>query len=300
MLTAEEIASHFSRVDAEIAASETHGRPRPGPSRRCEEAGHDEPFRRDSLAALFETGEYAVDTGEIADIVSAAIAAHPAITLRLSTEIVAAEQRGNGAYRITSRAGEENRTGDYAAALNALWDDRLRIDAMLGIAPARPSLARYKATLNTRTAPKVAVASLPSLTLVSGAYGDMVNYGNGGFYLSWYPACKLGQADGSDPRTLTEAAKGLSCDALLAETIEGLGHYVKGIDTLTESGFVAGGAMVMAQGEADIDDPESGLHRRYAIGPELHGRWLSLSTGKYCTAPLFGKRGAGMIAEALA
>jgi hypothetical protein len=55
----------------------------------------------------------------------------------------------------------------------------------------------------------------------------------------------------------------------------------------------------MADGEADIDDPDSGLHQRFAIGPRLHGRWLSLGTGKYCTAPLFGKQSAEMLAAAL-
>lgn len=298
MLTPDEVGEHFARTDAEVAASGADI----GPSRRIDGTGRDGVFRSEALAALFETREFAVDTAEIADFVSAAIAAHPMIELRMSTEIVAAEAIGDGALRITSRTGNERRTNDYPAAINALWDDRLRIDAMLDIAPSGPTLARYKATLRTRSARNDATATLPSLTLISGPFGDMVNYGDGGFYLSWYPACKLGQVDGTDPRALYAAANDLSCEALLADTLDGLGRYVHGIEALAakDSAFAMSGAIVIACGESDIDRRDSGLHRRTAIGPELHGRWLSLNTGKYCLAPLFGREGADMIAAALA
>jgi hypothetical protein len=55
------------------------------------------------------------------------------------------------------------------------------------------------------------------------------------------------------------------------------------------------GGVIFAWGETDIDDPSSELHERHAIGPQSHGRYHTVDTGKLTTAPLFGKRLADTI-----
>ncbi len=73
--------------------------------------------------------------------------------------------------------------------VNALWDGRLAVDAASGVAPERRWLYRLKHYVRVR-APSVARA-IPSTTVVLGPYGDVVSYGNGEVYLSWYPAGML-------------------------------------------------------------------------------------------------------------
>ena len=56
--------------------------------------------------------------------------------------------------------------------------------------------------------------------------------------------------------------------------------------------------MVYARGSTDIDNPGSGLHERHAIGPRSFGRYHTVDTGKYTTAPLFARRLADRLAGA--
>jgi hypothetical protein len=47
------------------------------------------------------------------------------------------------------------------------------------------------------------------------------------------------------------------------------------------------GGVIFAWGSSGIDDPNSELHNRYAIGPRTLGRYHSVDTGKLTTAPLY-------------
>jgi hypothetical protein len=60
-----------------------------------------------------------------------------------------------------------------------------------------------------------------------------------------------------------------------------------------------GGGFIMAIGDTDIDDKGSGLHQRHQIGVTSHGNWISLSTGKFCVAPMFGVEAAQALAAQL-
>ena len=48
--------------------------------------------------------------------------------------------------------------------------------------------------------------------------------------------------------------------------------------------------VIFAWGQTDIDDAESGLHRRCEIGPRSRGRYTSVDTGKLTMAPLFASQ----------
>jgi len=49
------------------------------------------------------------------------------------------------------------------------------------------------------------------------------------------------------------------------------------------------GGVIFAWGTSDIDDPRSGLHNRFAIGPHTVGRYHSVDTGKLTMAPLYAQ-----------
>ena len=74
----------------------------------------------------------------------------------------------------------------FSCVVNTLWDGRLAIDATRGIHPGRKWIYRFKHGIRFRL---TEAAALPSVTIVLGPFGDLVAYGNGSFYFSWYPAC---------------------------------------------------------------------------------------------------------------
>jgi len=53
---------------------------------------------------------------------------------------------------------------------------------------------------------------------------------------------------------------------------------------------VVHGGIIYAAGETDIDDPQSGLHRRDQIGIVRRDGWVSVDPGKYSLAPWFAER----------
>jgi hypothetical protein len=55
--------------------------------------------------------------------------------------------------------------------------------------------------------------------------------------------------------------------------------------------------VIFAWGSTDIPDRASGLHARHAIGPQSHGRYHSVDTGKLTMAPYFAKMVADQIMQ---
>ena len=177
----------------------------------------------------------------------------------------------------------------YDHVVNALWSGRLAIDATAGIAPAAPWLHRIRYNLRIR----VPVDDVPATTIVLGPFGDVVSWGDRGVYLSWYPAGRRGSSGDlvppewpvvldaaaedevrtGDPRR----ARQRSCPASPP------------CPTTSSRRARSEGVIVVARGESDIDDPASALHERHAIGPQSHGRYHSVDTGKLTMAPHFAR-----------
>ncbi len=55
------------------------------------------------------------------------------------------------------------------------------------------------------------------------------------------------------------------------------------------------GGVIFAWGETDIDDPDSGLHERHAIGTRSSEGYHSIDTGKLTMAPLFAQVAADRV-----
>jgi hypothetical protein len=145
------------------------------------------------------------------------------------------------------------------------------------------------------------VSAIPSATIVLGPFGDIVNYGTGDFYFSWYPAGMLGSSrEISPPEWETQPP---DADRLRRDTIAALSKIVPAIGRLSReeiSAAAISGGTIFAWGQTDIDDADSALHERYAIGPRSFGRFHSIDTGKLTTAPLFAKQMADEIRPLLA
>jgi glycine/D-amino acid oxidase-like deaminating enzyme len=240
--------------------------------------------------AAFRTAEVSVDPRLIADRLRTALRQEPRICFHPSCLVDSIDADSNGRLRVhvatTGHANGLERLGPYDHAVNTLWEDRLRVDAMLGHRPTRPWLHRYKLALHARC---VAGDPPPSTTIVLGPFGDVVNFGDGRFYFSWYPVCRLGASDALSPPRFEKAVTDGARQAVLHGTMAALARIVPsiaGIDLDKASVDISGG-YVFAWGATDIDDRASLLHQRHDIGVMSSGNYHTIDTGKYCMAPYF-------------
>jgi glycine/D-amino acid oxidase-like deaminating enzyme len=244
-------------------------------------------FAGDVVAAHL-TSEIAVEPGRLRAALVAALQA-VAVTWLPGCTVSDVERKPHGfTVTATSDAGTViQRRAD--AVVNCLWDGRLAIDATMGIRAPRPYLYRLKhavkATLQQQSAP------CPTTTFALGPFGDVVWWSDGSVYLSWYPVCMTDvSTDLEPPRTwlppATETPSARHRD-LAAATVAALAQRIPALQGLRIDSVTAG--VVVAWGDSDIDQPDSALHHRHAIGVHDHDGYLSVDTGKLTTAPLFAQ-----------
>jgi hypothetical protein len=200
-------------------------------------------------------------------------------------------ERTTSGFRVGG-AGPEGTswTREADIVVNCLWEGRLKLDEQMGLLPRRPWVYRLKLRLFGEL-PKH-LASLPSLTMVLGRYGDIVVDPLGPAYLSWYPASLRGWSDAVSPPAAWEGTSTGKIPAresadLSRRIIEGFESIVPGISD-TRPLDLAGG-VIFSWGESDIDDPESELHQRHEIGVGAHDGYYTINTGKFTCAPLFAE-----------
>jgi glycine/D-amino acid oxidase-like deaminating enzyme len=268
------------------------------PPGRLSDAEVDARFDRGRVAAAYATREVAVDPEALAAIVRARLHADPNIRCVLQAFVHGARAGDDGVtveFEPSSGGREHER---YDHVVNTLWDGRLAVDRTAGLEPERTWLYRVKHYVRLR-APALA-ARVPSTTIVLGPFGDVVAYGDGDFYLSWYPVGLRGaSSDVSPPAWPLVLDEPVSAE-MRREILAGLTGIVPSVTELTrdavESWNLRAG-IIFAWGETDIADRASGLHERHAIGPRSRRRYHSVDTGKLTMAPLFAKTVADRIRQ---
>lgn len=309
-LDAASIETHFERVASEISAARQTtandylGRPISRPFHRLSPAQWSGTFSPDAVQAVFETEEEAVDTLQLASLLRRAITEQSRIRFLGDTRASGADIVGERrvCLQLERAGGRVQRR--YRAAFNCLWAGRLALDAKLGLRPERPWLFRFKALVRL-DAPEMSCDAIPSATLVHGPFGDIVNYGHGRYYLSWYPSFKLAETTDLDGVPLAGTIDRFDepeRQRLARGGVEAMARYLPAVETLLETRrpFEVGGGVIFSWGSTDIDDPSSGLHQRWRIGPRRHGPYVSIDTGKYTMAPVFALEARELLKEMLA
>lgn len=302
MLSFSQVLNHFNTVDRDISAFMEAGGEfispgQPRPSKKKHKWLLSGGFNFKAVEGVIATGEVSVNPLQVANIVSTSVLTNDNITFKGNCEIERAANTGDGRYELFFKENEVPASLKFDAVINCLWEDRLKIDKTAGIETDRQNLTRFKATITLSGE----YAKVPSVTFIVGAYGDVVNYNSGEFYLSWYPACKLGETTGDDLQSIKDRFAQLDKPGLIADSIRELSNLMPGIlriKGLANTGKVGGG-FICGWGKTDITDYQSGLHKRSNIGVETQGRWLSVNTGKYCTAPLFGLEASNQLLSLL-
>ena len=247
------------------------------------------------IVAGFRVPERSVRTGWIADRICDALASEPRISLSMGVRVTSATPLGpvDGPWRVRGDVGVDE---TFDVVFNALWHGRLAIDRSAGLAPEGEWSNRYRVSIFARTSRPIDV---PNAVAVVGPFGDVKNYNGRDFYLSWYPAGLLSEStavlpEQPSPLTMQEKLR------LVERVGEGLKTIMPGAGEIlanTEDMVVEGG-FVFAIGQGSIADPRSSLHRRDRFGVQRRGRYFSVDTGKYSTAPWLAKVLAGEIVGA--
>lgn len=237
----------------------------------------------EQITMLLRTTERGVDPRVIADALSAAARAQTRITLRCGTRVVAVSRRAGPGFDVTLADGVVD--GPYDQVINATWEGRMCIDASMGIAPPTSYSLRHKYGHRVQLA--LAAGDLPSLTTVLGPFGDIVNYGAQGFYLSWYPrgmtfmtasACvdpdwyRIDRAE-----RIQNFRSSLEVWAELCPMLAELDYGDEAVDPTS--------GLIYALGDTDIDDLDSKLHARDEVGVASYGGYHTVNTGKYTLFP---------------
>ena len=245
--------------------------------------------------AAFDTPEVAIDPVALAVAVRDRVAADQRIEVRLRHDVVAVE--GNSPEVVLEAPGGIARER-FDHVVNALWDGRFAINERRGLRPDRPWLHRLKYGVSFRFPRGSSLP--PSATFVSGPFGEVVSYGDGLTYLTWYPVCLQGMTrDVTPPEWPTYPPEPLR-SRLLDGTLNAMAQFVhalRGVNSGQLEDVVVKGGVIVAWGQTDIYDPASELHRRFEIGVTSTDRFHSVDPGKLTMAPYFADVCASRILE---
>lgn len=285
MVEPEALYAHYDRVECHYrAAMEDRELSYLGarPERIWERAEPDAWLAAGRAAAVVRTQEVAVDSAALRRIVLAAVRDHPEISLHCNARVEAVERAGDG-FALACKGGERR----AAAVVNCTWHDRMRIDAGLLAEPPEPGTFRLKYSVLVRRPGDL--QALPSCSMVLGPFGDVVTRpGTDETYLSWYPACLQGFEVGTSPPAswdslCAEAQNGRGAEEIRQATLRAFNGFMPGMDAARTLSVQAG--VIVAAGSSDITDPDSGLHRRDALGIEGGEGYFSVNPGKLTMAP---------------
>jgi glycine/D-amino acid oxidase-like deaminating enzyme len=234
------------------------------------------------LVAGFRVPERSIDTRRLGDLCEAVLRAEPRIDLLLGTAVtsVTPADAGGSSWTVTT---DSDTAEEFDMVINALWQNRMRIDATAGLAPRPGWSHRYRLAIFARTRRSVV---LPSAVIATGPFGDVKNYSGRDFYMSWYRSGLIASGEdlappplpGLDDITLRDVA-GATASALSAYF-----PVVRSIMDDLEELQVQGG-WVFAGGRGSLADPSATIHRRHAFTCQRRGSYISVDNEKFSTAP---------------
>ena len=258
-----------------------------GPPRRMSQAELEDRFDLELVRSAFYTGEIAVDIPALSGLMRQLIMHDPQIDVRTGHTVTAVP---NDSDRVSVRsAGTDSvdtHRDTFDVVVNTLWESRFAIDATRNIHPGRTWIHRFKHGIRFSLE---AGGCLPSGTLVLGPFGDLVDYGGGQFYLSWYPSCMTASSKSlTPPSWQAEPAEPLRTK-IIGDSFAAMAEIIPGLHGVRPKHVEVRAGVIVAWGASDIDDRASELHRRHEIGVHSYGRYHSIDTGKLTMAPYFAE-----------
>ena len=245
-----------------------------------------------AIVGAFETSEIAIEPTGLADAIERTVLSHPSITTTCDAAVTDVDARNQTiTWRRGHRNGPTSRPVRFDHIVNCSWGGLPKLDSAAGLTPTRSWNFRMKYFVRLDAA--AATASTPSTTFVLGPFGDVVDFGDAGRYLSWYPAGRLGFSTALEPPDwTTKLSRSASID-VARNIASGLSTVMPSIEALrpaVEQHGVVRGGLIYAHGSTDLSDSETELHQRHSAGVTSLGPYSSVNTGKLTTAPYFARQ----------
>lgn len=293
------ILNHFRKIDQEIAKRALQQDVvYPGGSLcRTEEISLSESsfnFDRSHISAAFITPERAIVVQELAEKLKLNLFKKSDIRFISNAEIISADVIDEK-VAVTFVKDDVVQKSIYDVVINALWDGRVAIDAQIGLPQVAPWCFRLKHAIFAEIP---LPQEIPSATIIQGAFGDVVNFGNQKYYLSWYPSCMQGFSTEIYPPLWEKQPNQKGSLTIFRSALQGLSTYFPSLSSMINEDKIkydVKGGIIFGSGNTDIIDPKSGLHNRYTIGIQSKGNYYSIDPGKYCLCPYY----AQMLAQKL-
>jgi hypothetical protein len=238
-----------------------------------------------SIVAGFKIPERSISTLWLADQYLTALSASSNISLKMGVPVNKIFQGSDGRNWFIDTDNE--RFGSFDIVVNALWENKLSHDKAVGLQLPDKWSHRYRRALFFRTNKEI---ETPCCIICTGPFGDLKNYNNRNFYLSWYPeglTSYTTDVTPIDPQELSAVQK----EEFITRVFDKMALFVPIISALRnniESITVAGG-WVFAAGEGDLASRSATLHQRATFGIQQKGSYFSVDTGKFSSAPLLAK-----------
>lgn len=274
-------------VDDEFAGAHQPSDVSPSHLRRLERGESDD--YSDDVDRVIETGEIAVDTDSLCDAVDRALHARTEITVRTATTVVRVDA-GRRMLDLEHADGSAEKAGSYDHIVNCSWSSLPSLDATAGLMQDRAWCFRVKYFLRLDAAQMS--LRIPSTTFALGAYGDVVDFGSAGSYLSWYDAGRKGFTTALEPPNWPSRLSLPESTTTACDIIDGLSTFMprlQGLRAIASTHGVVRGGVIFAHGVTDLDDDCTELHQRHSIGPTSMETYHSVNTGKLTMAPYFAR-----------
>ncbi len=208
------------------------------------------------------------------------------IHLLLNRRVVGIEMEDTCGH-VTVRSGGETERLRAPVVVNCLWENRRAFDVAVGIDGVPDYTTRFKYGVVLEADPYI--KALDSITIIQGPFGNfVVDPNRQGAYCSWYPASLKGTVTDDAIPDAWDAACGQDAPPDVAEEVgkANLAAFRKILPGLPDVSILrAKPGLIPAEGATDIDNETSAFHRRSDAALLSKGRYVSINTGKYTSAP---------------
>ncbi|MEL7278844.1 MAG: FAD-dependent oxidoreductase [Pseudomonadota bacterium] len=243
--------------------------------------------RRDVILAAFDSEEACLDQPLINAEIKARVKAHPGITCRFDTRVVAVKPDGDQTRVTLHPGGSLPQIHRAPIVINCLWEARALFDRQMGLDALPGESLRLKYSLLVDLDDYF--ERLGSVIVAHGAFGGIVvRPGSKSVFVSWYNAC-VDTIIPTQPLSDDWQAKCLGRipeeekARVLANNIAAFRDIFPNFPDAKLQAIKAG--MIVAHGLRDIDKTDSGFHHRDEHPIRQAGGYFSMATGKYTSAP---------------
>lgn len=239
------------------------------------------------IDSAFQTEEVSVDQPKLKELFKRKIQNTPSIELFLEHKVMEIKRKKDSLVVVCKTESKTPKNFESEIVVNCMWENRIYFDQMMGIEDDQIHSLRLKYGLILKA--DDFLLSLDSVNLIHGAYGSFVIHPNSNTaFFCWYPSSMKGLIPyGPLPESWEQACDGNfskeEIDSLIMDNFIAFKRYIPKLQNFNLLRVSAG--VILAEGNKDIDKPDSGFHSRIESPIRKLDGYYSVSTSKFTSAP---------------